>query len=235
MGQGFGELITTEELAVREVKLLQQCEEVIQADITAFMRVGAALATIKNERLYRSEFLSFPEYLAAKWDMGLAYADRLVDANKVVDTLKELLPGTSLLTPPIGGVLDEANTQPNLENFLPKNEAQARALTTFKDDPTKLLEVWTTALKSAPPGKLTAKHVEKTINTMDGIAKEEKKKQIRQRLSDDEKTKIQSPAFKETFDAFWAVLNEESKNKFATTSKEAFRQAARGILDVVGE
>lgn len=230
------ELVVTEQLAMREVQLLAQCEAVIQADIKAFIRVGQALATINNERLYRSEFLSFEEYTATKWDMGRSYAHRLIDANTVNNNLAKLLPDTSLLVSPIGDTETTAeDRQKALESLLPKNEAQARALTKYKDDPAKLLEVWTTAIKTAPPGKCTAKHVENTVERMTMAEQQVKVKRTREVMSLDDKEKVQSPEFKAAFNAFWAVLNTETMSRFATTSKEAFRQAARGILQIVGE
>lgn len=226
-----GELMMTEQLAVREEKLLEQCEAVISADLKAFIRVGKALATIKAERLYRSEFLSFEDYVATKWDMGVASAKRFLSASEVVDTLTKLLPGTSLLTAPIGAVESQGDYQVKLEKLLPKNEAQARALTQYKDDPEKLKEVWLSALRTAPEGKMTAKHVEKTISLLDGVKKQEQIKRLREAV--DKETQF-SPQFKAAFNALWAVIQEEVMTKYKTTSKEAIRQHAYGILDVVG-
>ena len=235
MEQGQGELVGVELLAVREVKLLAECEQVIQADIKAFMRVGQALATINNERLYRSEFLSFKEYVAAKWDMAEGSAYRFIDANVVVESIRKLLPGTSLLGSPIGeldGDIEKVlEYNDALDKLLPKNEAQARALTKFKDDPDKLLEVWTSALRTAPVGKVTAKHVEKTIHIMGCQEKGEKIKQTREKVNQEKRF---SPEFKAAFNALWAEIQKEVISKFSTTSKEAIIQHARGILNILG-
>lgn len=232
MSNETNELVVEERLAVREVKLLTECEEVIKTDIKAFMRVGAALATIRNERLYRSDFLSFEEYLAAKWDMKKRYAEYLVEANEVVEKLKELLPGTSVLGCTIVHTESGAPSQSNIEDFLPKNEAQARALTQYIENPDKMLQVWTSALRTAPNGKITAKHVEKAADLAATGEKKEKIKQTRDKVDQEKRF---TPEFKAAFNALWAEIQKEVLSKYATTSKEAIAQHARGILNIVGE
>jgi hypothetical protein len=91
-------------LSPRETALLNECEETIAAGLTTFIEVGGALLTINEGRLYRRDFATFDEYCTARWQIGRAYAYRLMDAVRALLTIGDTdLP-------------------------LPTNEAQAREL-----------------------------------------------------------------------------------------------------------
>lgn len=103
-------------LSPRETALLNECEETIAAGLTTFIEVGGALLTIHEGKLYRREFATFDEYCTAKWQIGRAYAYRLMEAVRTLLTLGDI------------GVP------------LPTNEAQARALGEVPED--RRVEVW---------------------------------------------------------------------------------------------
>jgi hypothetical protein len=115
---------------------LAECEVVIERGLETFMEVGAALAEIKRDRLYRRSYPSFEGYLKVRWKMSRFYAHRLIESSKVVKML------------PTG------NT--------PTSERQIRPLTRLKD-PKQRAEAWTEAVETAPDGKPTAKHVESVV------------------------------------------------------------------------
>lgn len=82
-------------LTVAEVDCLEDCEQRIERGLKTFVEVGTALATIRDNRLYRTEFGTFEDYCRARWDMGRDYADRMIVAAQVVPTIV----GTGLPAP----------------------------------------------------------------------------------------------------------------------------------------
>ena len=57
-----------------EVERLENCENVIRANLSGFLEVGNALLAIHRERLYRAKYQSFEDYCRTEWDMGKSYA-----------------------------------------------------------------------------------------------------------------------------------------------------------------
>ena len=53
---------------------LKQCESVIKAGLSTFLNVGQALATIRDNRLYRAKYDSFERYCKSVWDLSKGYA-----------------------------------------------------------------------------------------------------------------------------------------------------------------
>ncbi len=87
---------------------LAQLEAVIKNYRQDFYSVGKALKEIRDGRHYHKlSFKSFESYVRIRWDMGRSHAYRLIEAFCVIDNLS-----------PIG-------------ELLPKNEAQARPLTSL--------------------------------------------------------------------------------------------------------
>lgn len=99
-----------------ELNELERCEVVIRQGLQTFIEVGQALLTIRDKRLYRSEFKTFEEYCNERWSMGRNYINRLISATEVISNLV-----------PRGTIL-------------PKNEYEARPLT--KLEPEVQVEVW---------------------------------------------------------------------------------------------
>ena len=96
----------------REIDLsdghLERLESVIKKYRQDFYSVGKALKKIRDGRYYQDlSFKSFESYVGIRWDMGRSHAYRLIEAAEIIDNLS-----------PIGDVL-------------PKNEAQARILTSL--------------------------------------------------------------------------------------------------------
>jgi hypothetical protein len=67
-----GVLGTLETLSPAEQAELFACEQVIESGWATFVQVGLALATIKNNRLYRLDFGCFEDYCRAKWSSAAA-------------------------------------------------------------------------------------------------------------------------------------------------------------------
>lgn len=128
-------------LSESETAALRYYEGVIERGLKTFFEVGAALLTIREQRLYRQEYGTFEAYCNDKWGLGQSQAYRLMDAAQVTENLK---------TSPIGE--------------LPANESQTRPLAKLKD-PDRQREAWQRAVATAA-GKITAAHVEAVVREM---------------------------------------------------------------------
>lgn len=102
---------------------LRRLEKVIDQSRRRFRQIGAALRTIRDEKLYKvALFDSFESYVRQRWEMGKSQAYRLIEASRVVDNLS-----------PIG-------------DALPANEAQARVLARLA--PAEQKRLWREFLES---------------------------------------------------------------------------------------
>jgi hypothetical protein len=118
-------------------KRLAHLESVIKKYRQDFYSVGKALTEIRDGRYYlKLSFKSFESYVKLRWDMGRSHAYRLIEAAGVIDNLS-----------PIGDVL-------------PKNEAQARALSRL--DLFSQKKVWRNFLKTQKP--LSALNINKFVS-----------------------------------------------------------------------
>lgn len=133
-------MTTLFELAPTEQAELQQHETVIERGLATFVDVGTALLAIRDKRLYRRDYGTFEEYCRERWGMARNYANKIVAAAEVVKNLGTIVP------------------------ISPTNEAQTRPLT--KLEPSAQAEAWQRAVETAPNGKVTAAHVERTIEEM---------------------------------------------------------------------
>ena len=117
---------------------LSQLETVIARNRAHFCDIGRALNEIRKNRLYKlALFETFEAYTRTRWDMGRAYAYRLIKSYEVVCNLS-----------PIGDIL-------------PANECQVRPLAQLE-----LIEqrkVWQGFLNSGM--EITALNIKKFIGT----------------------------------------------------------------------
>lgn len=126
------------QLSLIEVQRLEVLESVIEAGMQTFVHVGNALLEIRDSRLYRTSHGTFEDYCREKWRFTRMRASQLIAAAEVV-----------------------GNVNHGLQ--LPATERQARPLATLPPDAQR--EVWATAVETAPGGKVTAAHVQATVNT----------------------------------------------------------------------
>lgn len=125
-------------LSVPEQKLRDQCEQTIRKGFDGFIEVGQALITIRDKRLYREQFATFEDYMQARWDLSARHGYRLCGAAEVV---QNLLSASSAV--------------------MPATESQARPLQALPA--AKQPEVWEEAVRTAPNGKPTARHVQEVV------------------------------------------------------------------------
>jgi hypothetical protein len=123
-------------LSESEEELLAECEKVVTQFRESGLEAGKALATIRDERLYRQSHKTFEAYCRDRWDMGRDNADHLIGWAKV----HENLPTT------VGK---------------PATESQARPLTSL--EPGQQVVAWNKAIELAGEEKVTAKIVAKAV------------------------------------------------------------------------
>lgn len=111
---------------------LSACEEVIERAFTAYASAGLALKTIRENRLYRSEFSRFDDYCRSRWGWSRVHAHRLIEAAEIHELLYQ-----SLL--PIG----------NKGTPLPRAESIARALKPVAESPEVLADTWVQVVNTA--------------------------------------------------------------------------------------
>lgn len=132
------------DLTTTEKALLTDCEATIQRGMNTWIDVELALRTIRDSKLYRGQFSTFNAYCHARWDFTGRRARQLLTAGKIWDSIKAEA---------------EQKGNPGSPLPLPTSEKQIRPLVGLT--PKKQLEVWETAVKSAPDGKPTSKLVSK--------------------------------------------------------------------------
>jgi phage N-6-adenine-methyltransferase len=124
-------------LSFTESEALAAYERTIAEGLETFVVVGQALLAIRDQRLYRMQYLTFEEYCRERWELSRPYAYQLMDAATVVHH--------------VSAVAD----------ILPANEAQARPLAALRPD--EQGQVWRRALETAPNGRLTAAYVQAVV------------------------------------------------------------------------
>lgn len=124
-----------------ESKRLIELESIIKKEIDGFIRVGEALAEIRDSKLYRVEYDTFEAYCREQWQMSRTFAFNTIEASKVANVL-------------------------NCEHseLKPKAESQVRPLTKIPAD--KQPEAWTRAVEIADGKQPTAKQVEQAVSEM---------------------------------------------------------------------
>jgi hypothetical protein len=75
------------QLTPQESTLLAQCESTIRSGLDKFVAVGLALATVRDERLYRAEFDTFEAYAETRWNISRRRAYQFIDAAPVAQEL----------------------------------------------------------------------------------------------------------------------------------------------------
>jgi hypothetical protein len=79
-----------EALSSVEAKRLGELEKIIEAGQRMFIKVGTALAEIRDARLYRPKYKTFEEYCQKNWNLNRSHVYRLIDAAAVARELSPL-------------------------------------------------------------------------------------------------------------------------------------------------
>ena len=135
---------------------LEQCEQIIKRGLSTFLEVGEALATIRDNELYKVTHNTWEKYCNEKWDLSKMHAHRQVRAYETVCLLKSK--SNQLVT---------YINPDQQEIILPLNEAQTRPLTDLSLE--NQSKAWDLVLEQLNEGKkLTAALVKKAAREVRG-------------------------------------------------------------------
>lgn len=81
--------MTTEPISLTESKQLVSLESKIEAGQKTFLEVGLALAEIRDNKLYRSDYSTFEDYCKEKWGWEKRYWQYVIAASETVRNLPE--------------------------------------------------------------------------------------------------------------------------------------------------
>lgn len=72
-----------ERLTAEEQAQLAADEAIIAGGFVEFLKVGLALARVRDERLYRADYATFEAYVEKRWGLTRTHAYRLIEAGHV--------------------------------------------------------------------------------------------------------------------------------------------------------
>lgn len=131
-------LAQVDEISIAESERLITLETTIEKGLRTFVEVGNALMEIRDNGLYRATFVTFEDYCRERWGIERRRAYQLMEAAQVVNNVN------------------------NCTQITPTNESQARPLTPLSSQ--QQAEVWPLVVETAPNGKITAAHVQYTVD-----------------------------------------------------------------------
>ena len=134
---------------------LDHCETVISMGLSTFIKVGEALLTIRDHRLYREDFSTFDDYCRDKWGIASSRARQLMGANETVQDIKSVTNGNT---------------------FLPTNERQTRPMARLTPNEKGL--VWEKAVEKAGDKLPSGKLIERIVQEVKPLTKESKTKWV---------------------------------------------------------
>lgn len=184
-------------LSCDDFKRLEELEKTISENFQAFYVVGCALAEIQVNKLYTATHETFEDYCRERFEIARRTAYQYIETSTAMNNLRNCAQIA------------------HIEN-LPANEAQVRPLTRL--EPEKQVEAWEEAVKSAPDGRVTAKHVAGVVRQILG----EQVRKKADKLTDDKNVPadIVSPEFRE---AYWVLVQVVRSEMTAGPIKEKTR------------
>lgn len=114
-------------LSTEEKTALTYHENVIEKGLETFIEVGQSLQYIRDNRLYRSDFTTFDDYMSDRWGKSRAWASNMIKSVDVINSLESVNPGLQK----------------------PETEKVARPLAKLKNDPELMAQVWEEAVAEA--------------------------------------------------------------------------------------
>jgi len=206
-------------LSKNEQGRLAELEAVIVSNLKGYyVKVGRALAEIRDSRLYRSDGSTFEEYLHKIWDMPFQRAYQLINSAEVTTHLETFF-----------GPEDENST---IVEFLPINEAQVRPLVPLTLE--EQVTAWQLVRKRAQEKntKVTSALVKRCVQEMKGERlKNEIKKDLKE-TSRENGWKI-SEQLEQSFIHFLGSIQKEMDANWRYTSKDMVVRHLRTLLAAV--
>ena len=131
-----GQLVPSKLNAI-QTQELEKCEEIIRKGFGTFLEVGAALAKIRDEKLFLGKCETFDQYWKKELGISRTYAYNLIGSAEVSQQLSSI---------------EDIDVKP-------LNEAQLRELIGVKEE--KRVDAWKRAVELAGDKPITAKIVRK--------------------------------------------------------------------------
>lgn len=135
----------TEPMTRDERKALNEAEAAIEDGLASFVKVGEALADVRDRRLYRSSHPTFEAYCRDRWEIGKSRAYQLIDAAVVTSTI--------------------------VDGIQPTNEGQARELSGLNGDEATAVMVQALSLASGAPTAATIRKAREQVAPKPAMAK----------------------------------------------------------------
>lgn len=136
------------ELSIQERQLMANCESIIKDQLAIFYKVGEALATIRDQKLYRETHKTFEAYCQEKWSFTRRHANHLISAF---------------------GVAMNLGTTGSQKADLPDGERAARELASLQE-PAQQKEAWERAKSKAGDKKPKARQVREAVREVKATA-----------------------------------------------------------------
>lgn len=228
---------------------LKQLEDIVSENLKAMLVAWAALAEIKESKLYREQYATWAEYCISVWGYSESYVRKNLDGSKVVLRISE--------------AVNSDNCPKNGDVVLPARESQVRALVPLSDS--EQVEVWQLVVghhkKTGDP--ITAKLVETIVktwkkyqqrNTIEVVYEEikggsEQQQQEEMKLGDSEDIAPPSPKKRgqytedrgsresEEFNTaaleFFKLIDKEVSGNYRNVSRKQIEKTLRGMLFIV--
>ena len=205
------EIITTPagtELSAQEQQMLAQCEEIIGKNMLGVVEFGKALAKIRDLKLYRAQYETWEDYVARRWEIKARTSYQYITAAEVFENVRNCA---------------------QIEN-LPTNEFQLRQLSRLSDE--FQIQAWQNAVKTAPDGKVTARHVARIVSEMLG-------EQISNKAAAQQHQVRKSTELPQDMkDLFWNLIEkvrEARLSNLAKSVREDLKRRLQGVLQLLDD
>src|SRR6516162_4223208 len=104
-------IVDTIPLTSKERALKAELESVVEGGLEQFLKVGQALAELRNRRLYRISHATFSDYVRDRFGLARSSVDQLIRSSQTAEALLEagieLSPGvTEAVIRPISALPD---------------------------------------------------------------------------------------------------------------------------------
>lgn len=195
-------------LSVNEQAKLEQLEVVIVENFTAFIKVGQALAEIRDRQLYREKCETFEQYAKNVFDIARRTAYQYIAAAEVVENVRH------------GAQIE----------MLPNNERQTRELARLPKE--QQSKVWEMVVKEAVDGRITASMVKNKVKTILGEETTSKIKKTREKAAAE---KGVSEEFRAAFDSIVIQIQAARDSNYKTNSRKTILQHLDAIRAIVAE
>lgn len=80
----------TDDLQPTDSEQLAECERIIDDGFATFLRVGIALAKVRDAKLYRSDYATFEDYCDKRWHLSRTRAYELMSAAQISEAVSEI-------------------------------------------------------------------------------------------------------------------------------------------------